>query len=178
MKTLIIGETYNVPCLLSNELWIPVLLPPHEDGKEICIIPVPKHYHIDHRFIDDPGDVIMKNNGDLKMKYFVCKRNSTTLFNPYVFMIAKLHEIYKNHTLTNCRTCPHKNLPIINSDGTCPGHGLKWNLNTKKLNFILPFFLHLPQNSGNGEIVNNKCLIKVQKNNNKCYFLNPKRFSK
>lgn len=138
-----VGTKYMVPSAMNWYLKkiVPILFPGHADGEEICVNPVVKHYHVDHRFINHDEDAFYAHDLDLfELRPMLCLRESTQWWTPYAFAIEKLHRLYENQTLENNR-CPHQGTQIVNSCGTCPNHGLIWNLETKRLKHKLPFYL-------------------------------------
>ena len=155
-----IGEDYAVPsAITSTGMILPVLFPPHADGAEICINPVPRHYHIDRRFVFTESDIFSEDAlTDLKYRSMTCIDRQTILNEYHVFMIERLHRLYENHELTNNR-CPHKGTQIVNGCGTCPNHGLIWDLNTNKLKHKLPFYLQCGKNRG--MIHDGQCVIPI-----------------
>ena len=154
----IVGEYYEVPCVESNGKEIPVLLPSHDDGRHDCFLDVVKHFHIDHRFanelewkdydgktiplIQDFGNKVYFKKFKALRSYF----DSVSISNESVFFF--INRWYRNNKGIKAknRICPHKGTKIVNNCGTCPAHGLKWNLETEELDFVPPFYLELANN--------------------------------
>lgn len=149
---------------------IPILYPLHEDGPEDCLNPTPPHYHVDKRFIEGENT----NNADawtaadlqdFKMRRMKCLQRESKANELYPFSIERLYRNHQNQKLKN-RICPHRGVQITNACGTCPAHGLTWDLETNELKFQLPFFLSLqefPSPYGIGEIKDGQCTIIVLK---------------
>lgn len=163
-ENVVVGETYDVPCQLSTfEGWIPIMYPSHRDGPDFCFDQNNEHYHIDRRFTNDHKQFAAwhKNSNErIELRKLICLRENATSFtdSAWPFAIVKMHEVFANHTLKN-KTCPHQGLKVTNSCGTCPGHGLIWNLQTNKLKYTLPFYFTTPDLKHRGEIRNGRCTI-------------------
>ena len=141
--------------------WVPVIGPPHEDA-EIINFP-DEHYHIDWRFaharmlyraqqvgrISEFGRVIMvrtnQRYGDPQpivldgpvMKRRLCRREFSTFPRMASWQLA-LDAAYRDCKLKPGMVCPHRGIPLESvraMDGivTCPGHGLRWNVETGEL---------------------------------------------
>ena len=172
-----VGQYYDVPCV-TNE-WnkeIPVLLPYHTDGKEDCLTEVPEHFHIDFRFCSfyefgSPAwEAKLCSVPFLKQKKAIASYvNSFTISGESAFFFwSNWHKKFNNSKLKEGR-CPHKNVQVVNACGTCPAHGLQWNLETKKLaDFKLPFYLELANNqipnpnNPRGEVLEDSCTILIE----------------
>lgn len=170
----VVGQKYMVPCmLLNNGIWLPILFPAHEDGSDFCFNKVAKHYHIDRRFSNDElgfSAWLSHTSEVIELKEKVCIKQFAKSYdtqrdgNPvWPFAIVKMHETFQDYELKG-RTCPHKGLKITNDCGTCPGHGLVWNLETKKLKYKLPFSLVNKEFELSGVINDNWCDIRVTTN--------------
>jgi hypothetical protein len=159
-----IGTKYSVPCVLDRRTskYVPVILPKHRDGKEACLNDVGTHYHIDKRFTAHADDAIIDENvQEISLQNKECLKLSSTLGEFWPFSIVKLHEMFKDHELKGNHICPHQGVKITNACGTCPGHGLIWDLQTKRLKYKAPFYLRLPLDAGRGIIKNGVCKITV-----------------
>ena len=175
-----IGKTYKVPCVREKGLLaiIPILLPSHSDGKKNCLTPAKEHYHIDFRFCEKED--VYNNNAWFKshcsepfyeeMEAIRDSFNSVDFTGESAFFfVNRWYQENKELKLEN-RRCPHRGTKIVNACGTCPAHGLKWNLKKGKLKkFKRPFYLELangeepnPENP-RGIIRNDKCTIKIKK---------------
>lgn len=159
-----IGETYLVPTAIAQSgkdkgNVVPILYPKHSDGPEICANPAVTHYHIDRRFSHVDYDAYVESClADFKMRRMTCISKFTGSENYWPFMIERLHRLYNDHQLKNNR-CPHQGTQVVNDCGTCPNHGLIWDLQTGKLKYKLPFYLEHGKNKG--IIENGKCKIEV-----------------
>lgn len=155
-----IGKFYSVPCVKSQWQWmptVPILGPMHED-REIIDFPE-HHYHIDWRFVSarawqrrlsaSPGKG--KSNGhkvlglpisernicsDVFMHRLLCKREMPEF--PLSAWLTELEPLYASRRLTEDFVCPHRGIPLAgcpvkNGVVICPGHGLAWNVETRKL---------------------------------------------
>lgn len=164
-ENVIIGQTYDVPCQLSGDEWIPIIFPAHKDGPEFCFNQTPEHYHIDRRFTNNHLEYSAWRkipNERIEYKQLICLNHTATSFTNILwpFSVVKMHEAYENRTLKR-NVCPHQGIRITNSCGTCPGHGLIWNLQTKKLKYKAPFYLIVPGTDYKGVISNGRCDILV-----------------
>lgn len=162
----VIGKEYDVPCIFTcqgeghlldgcqpaPEIIIPVMFPPHAEQKGFCLNSLPEHYHIDKRFLvpesqmkfDVISSSVVKKIQYIKMKaikdrFFIeAEARSLQLFNIY-YQLQNPDEIAKD------RICPHKGTKITNSCGTCPAHGLKWNLKNGTYYYKAPFYFQLTE---------------------------------
>jgi hypothetical protein len=161
----LVGTWYRVPHIVATTglagCW-PVLGPIHEDA-EIIGQPL-AHYHFDPRFLSasdfaricDPSIHPIEGAGTGKQRVFGavlipndhhfpillparCQRRMP----PYVpagFLpwLSSLEAAYRD-TRTDCRTCPHRGMPLatfpVDRDGavTCRGHGLRWDVSSGAL---------------------------------------------
>lgn len=173
-----VGQEYFVPCV-TNEFHreMPILLPQHTDGKDECLLEVPEHFHIDFRFctFNEFGypvwDVKCCSLPFLrKRKAIAANLDSLAIVGESAFFFwNNWYKEKANLKLKNGR-CPHRNVQVVNACGTCPAHGLQWNLETEELaDFKLPFYLELANNqipnpnNPRGEIIENACTIKIEK---------------
>jgi hypothetical protein len=174
------GNSYHVPCVtnLLTNITVPVLLPHHIDGKEFCLNGEEDHYHVDCRFIQATAAALRFSCcSPVRSELLIAIRNnfdSISFFGESAFFF--INRWYRKHgdkKLVN-RTCLHQGIKVVNSCGTCPGHGLIWDLNSKNLsNFNLPFYLEMANNevhlddNPKGEITHDdKCVILLEKDFN------------
>lgn len=156
----IVGEEYDVPCAFTNEnYFVPVMLPAHVDKNQFCLKSVDLHYHIDKRFnvplAYHNADAILHSGVEyvsyVKLKavksHYVIEDAKFEIFN-IIYQMVNPHEIAKN------RICPHQGTKITNSCGTCPAHGLKWNLKTGEYRFKPPFYFQFTEDSPKFEFDN------------------------
>lgn len=139
-----IGEYYDVPCVKDvNGTFVPIIGPSHSDGPELCIKTTIKHYHYDYRFINNfgPFQGFADNGGEIeyqRLKCVSCVSNNGIL----LWGILRLMRVYAKHVIDiNNPICPHQNIPIVNRNGQCSGHGLCWNLKTGRLKYTPPFYI-------------------------------------
>lgn len=178
-SNVVAGRPYDVPCVkvLSGHV-IPILLPSHTDGMDHCLTPVPEHYHIDFRFCE-AGDFGIRTINAWradecsepffkKMKAIRKAMNSLDIVGESAFFFVNRWYLRHKHLRANDGRCPHRGVQLVNSCGTCPAHGLQWNLRTGALaSYKLPFFLELANgerqhpNNPRGEIKNDSCQIRV-----------------
>lgn len=176
-----IGKTYEVPCVTDIMTFktVPVLLPAHIDGKKSCLRTAESHYHIDFRFCeqhDFAGNINAWAKKSCSKPFFQNRKAVRDSFNSIdfvgesaFFFVNRWYQSNKKLKLKN-RRCPHQGVQVVNSCGTCPAHGLKWNLEKGKLEkFKRPFYLELangeepnPENP-RGIIRNDKCTIKIKR---------------
>lgn len=77
--------------------------------------------------------------GDPAPRRMRCNREMPDFPSEKAPWFPRLEAAYATRKLPACRTCPHRGLPLANlppkPDGTviCPGHGLRWRLNTGDL---------------------------------------------
>lgn len=150
-----------VPACARKGGWIPVLLPWHED-KAFLRFPH-HHYHYDPRFLGTRryqgfgfAKVITRHpaglyDSDSPLTFFIgpivyrrlkCQRPMPQfpVFDRYWgrrHWPSKLEAAYAHDHLRN-GVCPHKGIdlttcPVVDGVVTCPGHGLRWNVETGKL---------------------------------------------
>ena len=170
-----IGQFYDVPTVKTyfGEIF-PILLPAHVDGKDNCIEDVSMHYHIDFRF-HEVGKISVVLNKFCFSPFLhkfkaISNHTNSVLKGQHLFFFVNRWYYRKRNTKLKANLCPHQGLPVVNKCGTCPGHGLVWNLKTLDLSdFQLPFYLelansgkHLPDNP-RGAIINDKCEICLEK---------------
>lgn len=170
------GETYSVPFTKMKPGCgqdAPIMPYPHEDKAEFCLGDTPQHVHFDRRFMEEgeylgrDGTVLVAGLNTIEsveMREMVCRKAfHADSQNP--FSVAKLYERYQGSKLKN-RRCVHNGVLITNKCGTCPAHGLKWDLSREVLQeFKLPFRLAfnipgMPLGAlGSGELVGAECRI-------------------
>lgn len=163
-ENVIVGEYYDVPCKLINNDWLPIIFPPHKDGPDFCFDPAATHYHIDKRFTY-PREYAawrVEYGERIEVRKVICIKKDAVSFNDLIhpFAVVKMHEVFEKHTLKS-NICPHQGLQITNSCGTCPGHGLVWDFETRKLKYKLPFYLFHKNSGLKGVIKDGKCTINV-----------------
>lgn len=158
------GKYYNVPHVCNKSTLgelTPILLPAHIDGKENCLNETPLHYHVDFRFIELDQSKTNACFAELCSKPFLKKALAIRSFtesishikNSAFFFINRWYKNHLNRKLADDNRCLHQGLQLVNPCGICPGHGLTWDLKTKKLaKFEIPFYLEL----SNDEIPNPK----------------------
>lgn len=153
----VIGETYLVPCIWGSALthprpssfeWIPITGPRHSDSDYIGFNPM--HFHFDHQFLSERfrKELVHWMNPE-PLTYvaehydkavgivhwpLVCVRHVKSY--PRLSFSSALEHGYRNKAVT-CGKCPHRGLPLSSLPRepgtdivTCPGHGLRWDLNT------------------------------------------------
>ena len=167
-KNVVVGETYDVPCVKIDSVIIPVVLPAHTDGAEHCLQETPKHYHVDHRFTylshqiigyDSCGDVFNHRMVGLKGYNETLGEFKQVAFH----FVNRWHRTHSELTAKD-GICPHKGVRITNRCGTCPAHGLIWDLKTEKLKYKPPFYIQLMPDGPKGIIdENDQCAIEVDK---------------
>jgi hypothetical protein len=162
----VVGDWYRVPHVVSawgnmSGCW-PVSGPLHDDTE---ILEQPwRHYHYDPRFmtsddvnrlcdnqrhpiegagegrqrlfgtvlvpLDDGGPILLPSRCKRRMPRYIAARHLPWL--------PVLEEAFRGRR-ADCRTCPHKGLPLaslpVDADGavTCRGHGLRWDRATGEL---------------------------------------------
>lgn len=138
--------------------WVPVLGPLHSD-EGVVNFP-PPHWHIDWRFAPThmlteasvfsrsplgqpiqqsewrgPHDVVDRAVG-VQMRKMKCKRTPLEYPIQKAKWIPELNEEFKGCKAKN-GICPHRGLPLVghteNGITTCPGHGLRWHVDTGEL---------------------------------------------
>lgn len=181
----VVGEYYDVPCIKVDAIrigyipglvdydCIPVLHPAHDVGPVDCLNPVPRHFHMDYRFIDQKIFYVQSSTfvfvGDdeaftRRLRCLQAKSNPTA----WIFAIDRLYKRFADHQLKD-RICPHKGVKITDNYicGVCPAHGLAWDLGTGKLRYKPPFYLALYDEAGNeaarGIIQDGCCKIDINK---------------
>jgi hypothetical protein len=152
-----VGQLYEVPCIMTNlGQTIPVVLPSHTDGPRLCFNDVGEHYHVDFRFCD----LWLTNNKAAWLKAETVKlfslrlRALRTYFNSVefsgesnFFFVSRWYTYFGDIKIKNGR-CAHHDTQLFNTCGTCPAHGLRWNLNSGSLmEFKLPFYMELANNA-------------------------------
>lgn len=168
----IVGQEYDVPCVKTKEhVIVPVLLPHHIDNGKNCLIDVGDHYHIDFRFAREDilgqrnNAVLVDYSSSIFMKNMIAIKSTFTSIESAFFFVNRWYK--KNaYSRLHERRCPHQGTQVVNSCGTCPAHGLKWNLKSGRLaDFKLPFYLELAnreishKDNPRGAIVDDKCII-------------------
>ncbi len=155
VETYEIGRYYRVPVvearlgtLLSQ--W-PVIGPRHEDAEFINF--PDEHYHLDYRFLTlRQKRFLTRLDGDRSIYTHVLHLPP---LNPLGLRLRKCRQVYpqypgrgprwlkdlsaafKRHRLGEGLICPHRGaslrgLDVQNGCITCPLHGLKWDLQTRK----------------------------------------------
>lgn len=159
---IIVGKYYlvptvHVPSLPKSLQIVPVIGPPHEDAEFINF--PHRHLHPDRRFVSklwldyygssgrgaghwsviysfkiNERDTGMREGGRVRMR---CKRLADS-FRLDVPWLTKLENAYRLEKLRDGHICPHRGIScrgVIAENGgvVCPGHGLKWNLETGSL---------------------------------------------
>ena len=160
------GQIYEVPCVRNSQYGeCVVLLPSHSDGGEDCLKPIIEHYHIDFRFekrekFENNVDALYKSKSDpIYYERKLCLEEFSTLTNTWPFFLERIHERLGDHLLED-NICPHRGVKIDNACGTCPAHGLRWNLQTRRLYYKPPFFLRFPTGD-EGVVGHGVCIIKI-----------------
>lgn len=152
--------TVYVPRLPRSLRTVPVIGPPHEDAEFINF--PHRHLHPDRRFVSSSWMNYYRARGGLEAKEghwsvvysfkvneldtgiregdrmrMQCKRlvGSFRLDAPW---LTKLENAYRLEKLRDGHICPHRGIScrgVIAENGgvVCPGHGLKWNLETGSL---------------------------------------------
>lgn len=165
---------YDVPTVKTRcGKTLPVILPSHTDGAEHCLTEVAEHYHVDFRFCelnDSAGwpawvksscsPVFMKRLKVVRESFESLHFSDESAF----FFVNRWFRNHAKKKLTDGK-CPHKGLQVVNPCGTCPGHGLRWNLETGELaDFVLPFYLEL----ADGEVQRESNLRGVMTADDQC----------
>jgi len=155
----VVGEFYMVPTVSGvwnyrpARAW-PVLLPGHTDAE---IVNFPHfHYHLDTRFLPQfLEDSLYRATTAPLMTYErlnpgglpepVLRRRRCQRRQYDMSWLPKksgwpqeLQKAFRRQTLKPGRVCPHKGIclksqPVVDGVVTCPGHGLRWNVETGKL---------------------------------------------
>lgn len=160
MSDYVIGKMYSVPCVENPPWknagrWLPILGPLHEDAEIVKF--EYRHYHIDWRFVSKsffttstwglpprsplgrvlspdliPGFAYQIINRRMK-----CKRTMPE-FPVTAPWLSELEQEFESARLGPNLICPHRGMPINGcpiKDGNvvCPGHGLRWNIETGEL---------------------------------------------
>lgn len=158
----VVGRFYLVPCVFRPLCgWFPIIGPQHDDSEVIGIPGA--HYHYDSRFLSDDqiadltwgsglasdpkyvlGTVCWVGGDEYQptFKRLKCRREvlEFPLHDPKgraLRWMPKLERAYKDAKLS-CMRCPHRGIPLNGlpvKDGmvTCPGHGLRWNVETGEM---------------------------------------------
>lgn len=148
----IIGQFYRVPCILGHwndsEVlrWIPIVGPLHDDADHLNF---PwSHWHVDGRFVrSEVGAFACRNKpiikehtrGEIQFNRRKCYRHSPELGFGFLKNQLKhraLREAYKDARM-KCMKCPHRGFdlstqPVVNGVVYCPGHALRWDVETGK----------------------------------------------
>ncbi|MBD2099232.1 Rieske 2Fe-2S domain-containing protein [Trichocoleus sp. FACHB-591] len=152
----VVGAFYDVPCLVCDRTgsWVPILGDLHSDP-EIGISIM--HWHPDARFLsklqirllfrlEDVASVLplVVNRDDIpdstvQRRVLKCFRQMpefpvTPRTKPFT---QGLEKIFSDRKL-ECLSCPHRHfnladVPVVEDQVTCPGHGLRWNVKTGAL---------------------------------------------
>lgn len=174
-RNVIVGQYYDVPCMQDPAgVFVPVIGPPHCDGPEICSEPTVAHYHYDYRFSEYQGFMngLIDNGVPLVYRRMQCVRTESDNGRALWGMI-RLARVYHNHTLDiHNPVCPHQNIPIVNKNGQCSGHGLCWNLKTGRMKYVLPFYVRFKGQNKTKILVTDR-EIMVLYNNTKKTFIDP-----
>jgi len=137
--------------------WVPVMGPRHEDAEHLNF--EWEHYHFDWRFV--PRHMLrmstvsrgrnrffarvatgsMVHLERLEHRRFVCARRMPIFPRSLAQgWMAALEAAYATHRLRkDCAVCPHRGMRLAgqptNADGLviCPGHGLRWDLESGRL---------------------------------------------
>lgn len=148
--TVVVGESYLVPCIKDYSGWMPIIGPAHEDGREICVNPTELHYHYDFRFIAEDiktptaaRATVFGKPVPIEAQWRECLRSESDN-GSLLFAQLRLMEQFAGHRLCNL-VCPHKGIPLVGTGDLrkCPGHGLTWNIATGCLHFTPPYFLRI-----------------------------------
>lgn len=149
------GEIYDVPCVKINNIVYPVMLPSHRDGNDNCLMDAGQHYHVDFRFIDIKSK-FNAISASLSSELFISRLPALRKFCESIGAIGEVafhfvnrwHRLEADSFIKKERICPHQGTRITNACGTCPAHGLIWNLKTGKLKYKPPFYLQLIDKNG------------------------------
>jgi hypothetical protein len=171
-----VGKFYEVPCVKADGRIMPVLLPSHTETENGCLHPLPEHYHIDFRFVkikdfeynawrtEYCSSPFYKRLKSIKSSFNSLEEGGESAF----FLINRWYTRF-NDIIVQDNRCPHRNTQLVNACGTCPAHGLPWNLETKRLKeFKLPFYLELTKDGNHslsnpfGIMKDNSCEITVK----------------
>ncbi len=172
----VVGQTYDVPCVYWNQQFWPVLLPAHNDSNDHCLMEIGGHYHIDFRFTHKrPSDMnginaILEHVGKPLIIQMMAHSDFTHSFDvkgESAFFFVNRWYRQSSHLKAKNRVCAHNGVALVNKCGVCPAHGLAWNLNTEQLiDFKLPFYLQLrnknKEDGPKGEIVGDTCDIRLK----------------
>ena len=149
----IVGRMYLVRCVLwtdaSPPRWMPLLGQEHEDAD--LGVPCP-HRHYDLRFVQarDLGGCtperymhrlhVSKDGERIEIRRKRCVRVQPTFpFPPESAAIPRFERRHAAKVAEDCRRCPHRGfdltqVPVDAGGGkVCPGHGLRWNVQTGEL---------------------------------------------
>lgn len=152
----IIGEYYQVKCVIVNTIWRPVFDKSHCDNKKHALNK--EHYHQDWRFVPEELVLAQRRVFSSKMydplphenrEYFAPIMKSQAYgeeyrpmeylrhFNHFSGKFGTLEQDMKKAKMKNM-ICPHhktnlKSCIPINGVLQCPQHGLKWNIKTGDL---------------------------------------------
>jgi hypothetical protein len=153
-----VGLTYRVPTAFGlygsrdRTDWWPILGSWHEDAAIIGF--GSHHYHFDFRFFSDVqwdylarqvegyyfGAVLCRvtAEGRVIRRDLVCMRPMPIYPTRLAPWLGKLQDAYRDHRLKDDLICPHKGaplkgLPVRDGCVTCPLHGLRWDMETRRL---------------------------------------------
>jgi hypothetical protein len=122
-----VGEIYLVPTVHGS----PVIGTPHEDdffgGTEV----VPRHYHIDTRFLDAGSGVVVRANQTPRDSAWQCLHEDLDQWDGEDLGLVQM-DVTMTYADSKaiCGRCPHQGMPIIN--GVCSGHRMKFDGNTPR----------------------------------------------
>ena len=156
--SVVVGNYYSVPHVATNKdvfhrkpgTLIPIIGPEHEDA-EFINFPF-DHWHIDWRFVNRSlfkqrgnGWVVLgtpinvsNTTNEIIHKVRKCLREMPVFPPARVPWRPKLEAAYAGCKLKPGMVCPHRGIPLNGcpvKDGVvvCPGHGLRWNVETGEL---------------------------------------------
>lgn len=131
---------------------LPLIGPKHNDTEVLGFDP--EHIHVDLRFVPRKYIDQIKvppalrvvifgklESGlrypDIKLREFVCLREWPVFPSEQLSRSKELSEHWSGVQMKKM-ICPHRGIslaacPVVNGVVTCPGHGLKWNVETGKL---------------------------------------------
>lgn len=180
-KDVIPGQLYDVPCVeyeLNQPFGIqpiPIILPGHADDNDTCLNKLANHYHLDFRFIDrnfwlkasgatdTDTNAILDPYNDKTPYYAHLRALKTRAISAKAFLwfVNRWQNRYPNQKIKD-GICPHQGTKITNPCGTCPAHGLAWNLETGEYKYKTPFFLQLMPDGPLVELPDTDKILKFQ----------------
>lgn len=120
-----LGCVYPVPCVEDYGRIVPVFPRSHADQDPEFFTDVEEHYHVDNRFVvNDPHTAIRALGKTVFVQDMACIKEQHVPPQNIIWLHLALLKHFAD-TRIKGNVCPHKGMPIIN--GTCAGHGLKWN---------------------------------------------------